>query len=120
MFVLQKKETISSTCKLLGFSRQVYYRADYRVKKSQSIAHKVVGLVKQVRMQQPRIGTRKLYHILSEELKGLGVGRDKLFTILKANKLLVKPLKSYHIRTNSHHRFRIHSNLIEGLAINPS
>ncbi len=64
-------------------------------------------------MEQPRIGTRKLYHILHEPLQGLGVGRDRLFTILKANRMLVKPKRSYHITTNSHHRFRKHKNLIE-------
>ncbi|WP_442266462.1 IS3 family transposase [Tenacibaculum sp. ZS6-P6] len=118
MFVLQKKESISSTCKLLGFSRQVYYQANYRVKKSQSIANKVVELVKRVRMEQPRIGTRKLYYLLSEELSSLAVGRDRLFDILRANKLLIKRQKSYHITTNSHHRFRKHTNLIENLEIN--
>ena len=117
MFVLQEKETISSTCKLLGFSRQVYYRANYRVKRNQSIATKVIELVQDIRMHQSRIGTRKLYYLLSEELNDLGVGRDKLFTILKANKLLIKPLRSYHITTNSHHRFRKHSNLIENLEV---
>lgn len=117
MFVLQEKETISSTCKLLGFSRQVYYRANYRVKRNQSIATKVIELVQDIRMHQPRIGTRKLYYLLSEELNDLGVGRDKLFTILKANKLLIKPLRSYHITTNSHHRFRKHFNLIENLEV---
>ncbi|CAL2085622.1 Integrase, catalytic region [Tenacibaculum sp. 190524A02b] len=118
MFVLQKKESISSTCKLLGFSRQVYYRANYRVTKAHTIANKVVELVKDVRMEQPRIGTRKLYYILSEELGSLGVGRDRLFDILRANKLLIKRQKSYHITTNSHHRFRKHANLIETLEVN--
>ncbi len=117
MFILQNKESISSTCKLLGFSRQVYYRANYRVKKAQSTAYKVVELVKGVRMEQPRIGTKKLYYILSEELASLGVGRDRLFDILRANKLLIKRQKSYHITTNSHHRFRKHANLIENLEV---
>ena len=61
----------------------------------------------------PRIGTRKLYFLLGIELKELGVGRDKLFKILKANQLLIKPKKSYHITTNSFHRFRKHKNQIK-------
>jgi len=64
-----------------------------------------------VRMKMPRIGARKLYHILKESLEALSVGRDKLFQILKANHLLVKPKRSYHITTNSHHRFRKHKDL---------
>ena len=66
----------------------------------------------------PRLGTRKLYHLLQEPLQELSVGRDKLFKILKANHMLIKPKKNYHITTNSHHRFRKHKNLIEKLDIN--
>ena len=64
----------------------------------------------------PRIGTRKLYYLLSNELKILKIGRDKFFNILKTNHLLIKPKRSYHITTNSHHRFRKHKNLVDGLA----
>ncbi len=60
----------------------------------------------------PRIGTRKLYHLLKEELRAIGVGRDKLFDILRANGELITPVRSYHVTTNSHHRFRKHKNLI--------
>jgi len=68
-------------------------------------------------MQMPRLGTRKLYSLLKNDLKTLGVGRDQLFSILKANKMLIKPTRSYHITTNSYHRFRKHKNLIEELEI---
>ena len=68
-------------------------------------------------MQMPKIGTRKLYYLLQDPLKELGVGRDKLFEILKANHMLIQPKRSYHITTNSHHRFRKHKNLIENLDI---
>lgn len=61
----------------------------------------------------PKIGTRKLYYLLENELKELKVGRDKLFNILKANNLLIKPKKKYHITTNSHHRFKKHKNEIK-------
>ena len=71
----------------------------------------------QIRIQMPRIGTRKLYYLLQSSLQELDVGRDKLFSILKANHMLIKPKRSYHITTNSHHRFRKHKNLIEYLEI---
>lgn len=113
MFRTSYKESISSTCELLGVSRQVYYRAIKSKEKRQVIASKVVGLVKSVRMEQPRIGTRKLYYILQQELTTLGVGRDYLFAILKANKMLIKPKRNYTITTNSYHRFKKHKNIIE-------
>lgn len=65
----------------------------------------------------PRIGTRKLYYLLLPHLRELGVGRDRLFQILKANHMLVKQKKQYHITTDSHHRFRKHKNLVESLCI---
>jgi len=65
----------------------------------------------------PKLGTRKLYYIAKEDLKPLNVGRDKLFRILKANHMLIKPTKSYHITTDSHHRFRKHKNLVCSIEI---
>ncbi len=74
-------------------------------------------MVQEIRLKMPKIGTRKLYYLLEDELRELNVGRDKLFTILKANHMLIKPKRQYHITTNSHHRFRKHKNLIESLVI---
>lgn len=72
-------------------------------------------MVQQLRLVMPKIGTRKIYHMLKEKLKELNVGRDTLFRILKANHMLIKPKRHYHITTNSHHRFRKHKNLIENI-----
>jgi transposase InsO family protein len=102
---------------LLGISRQVYYRSKRSINLGQERAGKVIHLVNEIRIKMPKIGTRKLYHILQEDLKELSVGRDKLFQILKANRMLIKPSRSYHITTNSHHRFRKHKNIIEKLNI---
>lgn len=63
----------------------------------------------------PKLGTRKLYDKLALQLSRLSVGRDKLFDILRANHMLIKPKKKYHITTDSHHRFKKHKNLIESL-----
>ena len=45
-------------------------------------------------------------------MEGIGI-----FAILKANHMLIKPKKSYHLTTNSHHRFRKHKNQIEDIDI---
>ena len=65
----------------------------------------------------PKLGTRKLYYLLKDELLVLNVGRDKLFRILRANHMLIKPKRSYHVTTDSHHRFRKHRNLVGTLEI---
>jgi len=82
------------------------------------VANKVVELVKEVRIRMPRIGTRKLHYLLQPKLKDLGVGRDRLFAILKANHMQIAPKRQYHITTNSHHRFRKHKYLLEGFDFN--
>ncbi len=100
---------------MFGVNRQVYYRRIQSIRRRKSRAVQVVALVESVRIQMPKIGTRKLYFILEEELRRLNVGRDMLFRILKANHMLIEPKRRYHITTNSHHRFRKHKNLIENV-----
>ncbi|WP_330746077.1 IS3 family transposase [Chryseobacterium sp. CP-77] len=100
------------TCGLLGLNRQIYYRSIKRTKVCKDKASEVVKLVENLRVKMPRLGGRKLYFILQRSLSSIKVGRDKFFAILKANNLLIEPRKSYHITTNSHHRFRKHKNLL--------
>jgi transposase InsO family protein len=98
-------------------SRQAYYRSFWSVEIKTDIAQKVIALVGDVRKRMPKIGGLKLYHILKEPLQNLGVGRDKLFLILRNNQLLNYPKRRYHVTTNSYHRFKKHKNLIEYLFI---
>lgn len=95
----------------------MYYRAIKSEKLKQQRAQQVISLVQAQRMDMPRLGTRKLYHLLKAQLNELGVGRDKLFDILKANHMLIKPKRKYHKTTNSHHRFRKHKNHISDLKV---
>lgn len=75
-------------------------------------------MVLEIRRTMPRLGARKLYFLLSEKMQLLNIGRDKFFDILRANHLLVEPKRSYHITTDSHHRFRKHNNIILDLETN--
>ena len=74
-------------------------------------------MVLEIRQTMPRIGAKKLYFLLNNELKQLKTGRDKFINILRANHLLIISKRSYHITTNSHHRFRKHQNQILELQI---
>jgi len=102
---------------LIGINRQRYYRSFWILSAKQSKSQKVISLIHGVRAQMPRVGTRKLSHILEEPLRDLHVGRDKLFQILKANHMLIVPRRSYRKTTNSHHRFHKHKNLVENIDI---
>jgi len=112
----ETKETLVSACGLFGVNRQVYYRRKKTGREKLETAKKVVSLVGDIRMQMSRIGTRKLYYLLKDQLRELGVGRDKLFTILGANKMLIKPVRSYQKTTDSRHRFHKHKNLVAQLS----
>lgn len=76
-------------------------------------------MVNEIRMLMPRLGTRKLYHLIKPILaeKRIKIGRDLLFDLLRRHRLLVMPKKSYTKTTNSKHWLRKHSNLYEGLKI---
>jgi len=80
---------------------------------------KVVELVKHERLQQPRVGTRKLYKSLHEafEKQELKIGRDTLFAILRDEKLLIKRKKASCRTTNSYHHFHKYNNLIKDVPI---
>jgi transposase InsO family protein len=104
-------------CNLFRIDRQVYYRRLKKINK-EAKAIEVVSMINQVRKTMPRLGGKKSYHILMDDLKSMKIGRDKLFDILRANHLLIQPKRRYHVTTNSHHRFRKHQNQILDLEIN--
>ena len=67
------------------------------------------------RARQPRVGTRKLHHLIEPKLQaaGIALGRDRLFDVLREARLLVPQRRAYHKTTDSHHRFRKHPNLLK-------
>jgi putative transposase len=96
-------------------SRQGYYQAMAREQATEVRERHVVEHVMEVRRTQPRLGTRKLQHVLRKPLAevDVSVGRDALFGILRHARLLVAPRRAYHKTTNSHHRFHRHPNLLK-------
>ena len=102
-------------CQHFGFTRQAYYKAAACQRHKQQQHATVVELVKQTRQRQPRVGTRKLHHILQEPLQeaGIQIGRDALFDLLREKYLLVPPKRAYHKTTHSHHHLRRHPNLLK-------
>ncbi len=68
-----------------------------------------------LRRFMPRLGTRKLYHLIKPALceQGIKLGRDGLFDYLREADLLVKPKRSYTKTTFSKHWMRKHPNLLQ-------
>lgn len=99
----------------MGTSRQAHYQWQYRREQEAAKHERVLELVKAKRLHQPRLGARKLHHMISPMLaaEGLGIGRDALFNLLRCTHLLVPTKRAYHKTTHSHHRFRRHPNLLK-------
>ncbi len=83
-----------------------YYKQKHR---------QIIALVEEVRIKQPRLGTRKLYYLLKGPLSSHQVERDKLLSILRVNNLLKRPRKQYRKTTDSKHWIKKHKSLIMNL-----
>ncbi|WP_429075050.1 IS3 family transposase [Aeromonas veronii] len=106
--------TIVRACLFLGISRQAYYKRNRVADERHAQGLQLVRFVRQVRLRQPRVGTRKLHYLLlGQDDGGLKVGRDRLFRILAEHRLLVQPKRAYHKTTHSFHRFYRHPNLLK-------
>lgn len=76
--------------------------------------HIVHQMVLNIKKDHPRMGTRKIYHLIKPQLErsNIKMGRDALFNLMDANNLKVTKRKRRHITTNSNHVFRKYPNLI--------
>jgi putative transposase len=100
----------------MGMSRQNYYARHTRRQRRTVDAELVAGLVARERRAQPRLGTRKLHHVLKPELEraGVRIGRDRMFEELRKRKLLLEPLAAQYPRTtHSYHNLPVFGNLVK-------
>lgn len=76
-------------------------------------------MIKQIRKAHPRIGGKKLHCLLKEKFleRGIKMGRDALFDLLAANRLLIRRRRRNVVTTFSRYRFRKYPNLIKGLVV---
>ncbi len=103
--------SVTRACQYLSISRQAYYKQCRYEAQQELFELQVLGFVKQERLQQPRIGVRKLQKLMQRT--GLSPGRDKLFNLLRKHRLLVPTKRAYHKTTHSRHRFYRHPNLLK-------
>ncbi len=95
----------------MHISRQAYYKQCQVQYCREDQERKVIQFVHDVRMKQPRIGTRKLHFLAN--IQGIRIGRDRLFALLRRYRLLVRARRAYHRTTDSRHRFFCHPNKIK-------
>ena len=103
---------------VLGYTKQAYHKrekgASVRALQAASANSYVLEKVSEIRAEMPRLGTRKLYHLLEENFEqfDLKVGRDKLFSLLRSSNLLIVRRKKHVRTTDSRHWRREHPNLV--------
>jgi putative transposase len=100
---------------LFGISRQAYYKRIHAEIGRAARNSMAQAMVRQVRLTQPKIGTRKLYYLLKQPLvqAGLKMGRDALFEALRRAHMLVHPKRCYRKTTDSKHWLHKHPNLLK-------
>lgn len=117
MQILREKEglSIARACALFGISRQTYYKRLHAEVGRASRFSVVQAMVQQIRLSQPKLGTRKLYFLLKERFTQAGVklGRDGLFDALRRAHMLIHPKRCYRKTTESKHWLRKHPNLLK-------
>lgn len=106
-------------CALFGKSRRAIYDYQQRLHAEQFNDDIIIQMVLQIRKQLPRLGTRKLHYKLQPLLKehAISVGRDQLFELLQAHKLLIRQRKKKVITTDSRHWMHKYSNLTGSLKV---
>jgi len=112
---LHKQTSIEVLCGLFGKTKQGYYKKQKAVYKQAVEEHIIIEAVMKIRVNMPRIGTRKLYEKLS--IQDIEIGRDTLFGLLGRNGLLVRRKRSKVFTTQSYHWFRKYPNLIKGIEV---
>ncbi|WP_240729855.1 IS3 family transposase [Croceivirga sp. JEA036] len=97
-------------------SKQAFYKRLKSQKAKEYNESIVLKLVKECRNKVGhQTGGKKLYDYLKKdlELNNIKLGRDRLFNILRDNRLLVRKTKQYHVTTNSKHYFYKYKNLVK-------
>jgi transposase InsO family protein len=108
------QHSITRLCVWAEMSRQNYYAARRLRHRRQVDEALIVKLVQRERRMQPRLGGRKLMHLLQTDLAeaGVSVGRDRFFELLAENDLLVVPKPGSPHTTNSRHSLPVFHNLL--------
>ena len=93
--------------KVFGISRQGYYKKIKRLETQSQQCELILSEVKEIRKIHPKYGTLKLHKTLSFffQKHGIKMGRDQFFKLLKYHGMMVKKPNTFHVTTNSKHRF---------------
>lgn len=111
--------SITALCDRVGMSRQNYYAMRRLRQRRQIDEALILELVQRERRMQPRLGGRKLLHMLQTDMDeaNVKVGRDRFFELLAEYDLLVPPKSGAPHTTNSRHSLPVFHNLLAGMVL---
>lgn len=103
----------------LGITSQAYYKKQKAEEYKQLSERVCLKLVSEVRKKLPKIGVRKLYHILGPSLEFLPykISRDKMFKLLRDNDMLIKVKRRFTRTTYTDFNNPVYPNLIKDLKV---
>ncbi len=107
----QLGHSVEAICGAHGISRQAYYQGRERHQVRAVRQEEALKVVRAERRMLPRLGTRKLYHLHRETFRGLKIGRDALFELLREQDLLIARKRSKRRTTDSRHGLLTYQNL---------
>lgn len=111
---------MENICCLFGVSRQANLQYLKNQSQKASYDNLVIQQVMQIRTLHPKIGTRKLFHMLKPFFieHSIEMGRDALFNLLAKEKLLIRTRIRKISTTYSGHWMRKWPNLIKNYSVN--
>jgi putative transposase len=114
-----ERPSVAVLCARVGMSRQNYYAARRLRQRRQIDEALILELVRRERQIQPRIGGRKLLHLLDSDFEDaeIQIGRDRFFELLAESDLLVTPKPGAPRTTNSRHSLPVFGNLLAGRTV---
>jgi putative transposase len=106
-------------CRLFGKTRQGWYEYCERKEDRSLEAIIILKLVEEIRQSLPRVGVRKLLHMLQPRLEehNIKYGRDRLYDLLGHHGLLLRYRRRKPYTTDSNHPYRKYPNLIRELIL---
>ena len=116
---MSQEVSVVNLCRIAGMTRQNYYkqrRARERELVDESLA---LELIRRERCRHPRMGGRKLLHLVGGDLEEAGVklGRDRFFSLLSRHDLLIERRRQGIRTTRSWHGFKVYPNRAKDLVV---
>ena len=112
----RKYYSIDNLCAVFGYTRQAWYSHLRSVRLCFLEQEIVLEKIHEIRKELPKTGCIKLYKELNNGFlqgHGISMGRDAVFNLVRSQGMLIKTKKKWVYTTNSFHRFKVHTDLVQ-------